>query len=505
MLWQSHACESCECTFKGIYMTDIDKKKIKLNKTNRFMLIIISALIILLLMAIQYVLQVKNNRDQAYRTAEVLIDQVKNIMETNEEKEQTLIDSLKEDYITRARAVSYIIDNNSWIEDSVTELNRVAGLISVDEIHLFDTSGAIYSGTVPKYYGYSFDSGEQMAYFKPMLTDKDLALCQDVTPNTAEGKSMMYAICWNDAGTRMIQVGIEPLRLLEELRSNEISEVIADMPSYDGIDIVVADRDTWKIVASTKGVKEDALLITTKVDIEKDKITRFNVVNNGRISYCSASGYEDYIIAIVQNREAINNNIPLSTGISFAYLLLAAVILYNVFRKLTAHILEEQRNANTDPMTDLYNRRAYETAFAEYQQTPPGERFIYVSMDLNGLKQTNDNKGHDEGDRLIHAAGKCMKQCFGNYGRIFRVGGDEFVALIFDDDVHIEQVKNDFERTTKEESIRSNLNVSVSCGYVRQNEFPDKSIGELAKIADERLYKAKEEYYKTHDRRQNPR
>ena len=59
-----------------------------------------------------------------------------------------------------------------------------------------------------KYFGYSFDSGEQMAYFKPMLKDKKLTMCQDVTPNTSEAKEMMYAIAWNEAGNKMIQVAL---------------------------------------------------------------------------------------------------------------------------------------------------------------------------------------------------------------------------------------------------------------------------------------------------------
>ena len=76
------------------------------------------------------------------------------------------------------------------MEYDVEELQKIADLILVDEIHLFDKNGYIYSGTLPKYYGFSFDSGEQMEYFKPMLTDKKLTMCQDVTPNTAEGKEL---------------------------------------------------------------------------------------------------------------------------------------------------------------------------------------------------------------------------------------------------------------------------------------------------------------------------
>lgn len=66
-----------------------------------------------------------------------------------------------------------------------------------------------------------------MAYFKPMLKDKKLTMCQDVTPNTSEAKEMMYAITWNEAGNKMIQVGIEPKRLLNEAKQNEVSNVVA--------------------------------------------------------------------------------------------------------------------------------------------------------------------------------------------------------------------------------------------------------------------------------------
>lgn len=105
-----------------------------------------------------------------------------------------MINSLKDDYIVRAKAVAYIIDAKPEAEKDVDELRKITNLMSVDEVHLFDKDGTVYSGSVPKYYGYNFDSGEQIEYFKPMLTDKTLTMCQDVTPNTSEGKEMMYAI-----------------------------------------------------------------------------------------------------------------------------------------------------------------------------------------------------------------------------------------------------------------------------------------------------------------------
>ena len=51
-------------------------------------------------------------------------------------KNTEMIQSLKEDYIVRAKAVSYIIDARLEVEYDTKELQKIAGLMSIDEIHL---------------------------------------------------------------------------------------------------------------------------------------------------------------------------------------------------------------------------------------------------------------------------------------------------------------------------------------------------------------------------------
>ena len=179
------------------------------------------------------------------------MDQVCQIIDSNQARETVLVESLQEDYITRAMAVSYIIDSKPEAEKNIEELLTIASMLKVDEIHILNENGVIYGGTEPQYYGYSFDSGSQMSYFKPMLTDKTMSMCQDLTPNTTEGKLMMYAICWNETGTRMLQVGIEPKRLMEELRVSSVQETMQNMPTYPGVTMAVADENTGEILGAT--------------------------------------------------------------------------------------------------------------------------------------------------------------------------------------------------------------------------------------------------------------
>ena len=57
----------------------------------------------------------------------------------------------------------------------------------------------------------------------------------------------------------------------------------------------------------------------------------------------------------------------------------------------------------------------------------------YLAVDINGLKEVNDTFGHEAGDQLIIGAANCIERAFGDYGKVFRTGGDEFIVLLTED------------------------------------------------------------------------
>lgn len=471
----------------------------RLSKINKAFMMVIVFVAIGLLLGLVFLIQINENKKRASQTSMVLINQIEHIIASNKAKEETLVDALKEDYIARAKTIAYIIDNSPEMEGNLTELIKIAHLTKVDEIHFFDDTGTIYGGTMPQYYGYSFDSGEQMDYFKPMLGDKELTMCQDVVPNTAEGRPMMYAICWNDQGTRMLQVGIEPHRLMEELRVNSISEVVKRITTDTGIAVAVADRASGEILGATLSSLEGKKLGEIGMDFQNhavDHMCMFKGSINGEASYYAVHGYGQYLVAVIQQRSVVDKDVPQILGIVAVYLLIAVITSVLIIRRIATRANREQKNATTDYMTGFLNRRGYENRIEVYSGRPLEENFVYVSMDLNGLKQVNDTFGHVVGDELIKAAASCMKACFGNYGDLFRVGGDEFVAMILADDNQLEQIKGDFEEMTKNWHGNLVKGLSVSCGYVRGREFPEKTLTEIEKIADLRMYQAKQEYYR---------
>ena len=143
----------------------------------------------------------------------------------------------------------------------------------------------------------------------------------------------------------------------------------------------------------------------------------------------------------------------------------------------------------TDPMTKLLNRIAFE----EKLTTPrrEGATYLIMSLDLNGLKLTNDRFGHDVGDRLIKDFAEALqKATFAHSAHAFRVGGDEFAILI----------ESDGKENPEEiiAAIRENFHPSemsfnsFACGYTYCR--PSDDMEDMYKEADERMYYNKQNY-----------
>lgn len=152
------------------------------------------------------------------------------------------------------------------------------------------------------------------------------------------------------------------------------------------------------------------------------------------------------------------------------------------------------RIAMTDELTRLYNRRCYDDDINELSQSPLPENIGLMSFDVNGLKQANDTKGHAAGDELITAAADCIVTVIGTMGKVYRTGGDEFIAIVYTDDFEI--IKN---RITMIATSWTGVyldKLAISIGYARLADNPNSSLSDLEKISDMKMYEDKSAYYR---------
>ena len=155
---------------------------------------------------------------------------------------------------------------------------------------------------------------------------------------------------------------------------------------------------------------------------------------------------------------------------------------------------EVHRQAYYDALTGLYNRFYYNELSLRTGNKEEFPHLVIVSFDVTRLKWANDNFGHEAGDELLKGTAELIKKAFPE-DICFRMGGDEF-AVISKRPVIKQSLSNfkDAESKWKGELI-SEMHVAV--GVASRDEYPELSFEELAKIADDNMYKNKSEFYRS--------
>ncbi len=164
-----------------------------------------------------------------------------------------------------------------------------------------------------------------------------------------------------------------------------------------------------------------------------------------------------------------------------------------LFKTAETQFLE--KIAYEDVLTGLYTRRKCEEIFEEIDNH--GYDFLIIQFDLNNLKNTNDDYGHEAGDELIVRFANIMKLVFDDGETLGRMGGDEFIvvkkdAYGYDVDEKIARMNE----LIDDDNTDKNVQVSVSHGYCYASELENPTANTVYKEADKRMYKDKELYYK---------
>lgn len=310
------------------------------NRTRRIYGIILISFVIIWIGSLFF--QMLNNRHSAWIASEMILQQLEDVIEENKESYQTLLETLKEDYTLRAEIVANLLEMEERLYQTTEEYRKIAKQLRVDEIHIINTGGCIVAGTNPEYFGYSFSSGEQMGYFKPMLADKKLSMCQDMVPNTAEGKMMMYAIVWNSSGTAMIQIGITPSRLLAKMNSASVENLVRQMPITSGMNIFLLNATTGKMLATTR---QDVLLYELQDSdrlgegkIQEGKRYRSSAKIRGRQQYLVYEKYGEYDLAVSYRIFEANQNLIYVAATMFLVLVLSFLVVFYITERSIAAI-----------------------------------------------------------------------------------------------------------------------------------------------------------------------
>ena len=169
-----------------------------------------------------------------------------------------------------------------------------------------------------------------------------------------------------------------------------------------------------------------------------------------------------------------------------SFLLAAAIQNHQLVSRL-------EFESTVDRLTKVNNRNAMNERVEQLASGKANEHSSLgvVFIDLNGLKNVNDSKGHDAGDKLLSRAASLLKIAFGDE-EIYRAGGDEFVVFC------LNTPEDRFnEKIAQLRGLADNTSdVSFAVGSIYCTG--DYDIRNAMQTADERMYKDKKEFYRLH-------
>ena len=181
----------------------------------------------------------------------------------------------------------------------------------------------------------------------------------------------------------------------------------------------------------------------------------------------------------------------------YFYLVFLVMLAYDLVKNTNEYIKKGRYAkklevfAITDSMTGLYNRNAYEAYLSALDSI---EGIGVIAIDLNNLKQINDNYGHEMGDVYIRKMSHIIKDTFEYMGECYRIGGDEFCCVV--SMARADKIEKAIRETrARIKSINDkgdyNFEMHMAIGYAIYDFNQDKVFADITKRADIAMYNDK--------------
>lgn len=175
-------------------------------------------------------------------------------------------------------------------------------------------------------------------------------------------------------------------------------------------------------------------------------------------------------------------------------------LLSTAFENMTKYLREHEKLqyllAYRDSLTGLRNTTSYKAWVKNFNQEIQSSDidFGVLVFDVNYLKETNDQYGHEMGNKLIVA---CARLIAGTFKRspVFRIGGDEFMAILQNGDLEdYEKLCAKFDLECAGSHIKveqGNIPISIARGFAKYKPGTDMQFVDVFNRADDDMYKNK--------------
>ncbi|MCL2767740.1 MAG: methyl-accepting chemotaxis protein [Synergistaceae bacterium] len=192
------------------------------------------AVALIISMSAAYMIQTINVNRVTDEKLNALLDDVRELIDSNAVKVQSIRTEMDAIYLEKARAFAEMIKLKPEILDDYDALCRIRDLLHVDELHVCDAQGVLRWGTVKEFYGFDFAGSEQTRPILAALDNPNFELAQD-PQISGTGIYFQYISVSRYDEKGIVQTGMRPERLEQALISaapkNILNQVKTDISS----------------------------------------------------------------------------------------------------------------------------------------------------------------------------------------------------------------------------------------------------------------------------------
>ena len=164
------------------------------------------------------------------------------------------------------------------------------------------------------------------------------------------------------------------------------------------------------------------------------------------------------------------------------------------------HAEEMSILANKDALTGVKNKIAYDSEVKAINKAIAAHEkisFGIAMVDLNYLKNTNDEFGHDVGDKALIKLTNLICDTF-KRSPVYRTGGDEFIIILRGNDLNnidelLEQFNKGLDESIRKFNLPDDERISAAIGFAKFNKKIDRTVDDVFKRADTAMYERKRE------------
>jgi len=196
----------------------------------------------ILAFAVSYFIQTAQAYEDADKLIKLKIDDVIMQIGVNDDNLREIRRESDANALAKARSFAEMIRINPALVGDFNQLEKIRGLLEVDELHIINDEGILFSGTVKDYYGYDMASDKQSAAFLPAITDKDFELAQDPQPKGINKEVFQYAGVARKDADGIVQIGYRPEKLAQAIEVVDIKNLAPGFRIGSSGSILVAKK-----------------------------------------------------------------------------------------------------------------------------------------------------------------------------------------------------------------------------------------------------------------------